>query len=323
MKVPGKVRRKLEIPTRTKVRRLFWSQGMIAVGAMTSALAYAIFQVPFKLAAGGVSGLGIIINHYTGISVGMLFLLLNIPLLIWGFFQLGRWAFLASSVLAVVSFSVMADVFTYYIPRVMDNYPITDDLLLASIYAGILYGVGMGLIYRAGGSVGGTSVPARILHNKTGFPMSQAFMFTDLAVIVLAGFVFWWELALLAFLTLLLSGMVTDFVTEGSSQVRTAMIITRIPETVRWGLMKELGRGVSMWNVTGGYTGQDRTMIYCTVRRSQVVDLKFAMQRLDPDAFMVVGVVQQAWGGTGFASLRDRNEKPGPVNNTANGNDCA
>jgi uncharacterized protein YebE (UPF0316 family) len=68
-----------------------------------------------------------------------------------------------------------------------------------------------------------------------------------------------------------------------------------------------------MWNVTGGYTGEQRTLVYCTVRRSQVVDLKYALQRLDPDAFMVVGVVQQAWGGTGFASLREREDKPKPI----------
>lgn len=313
MRVPRRVHRKLEIPTKTKLRRVLMAQGTIAVGAMISALAYVIFQVPFRLAAGGVSGVGIIINHYTGLPVGMLFLVMNIPLLAWGFFQLGRWKFLMSSVVAVVTFSFAADYLTYLVPRMMDRYPITDDLLLASIYAGILYGVGMGLIYRAGGSVGGTSVPARILHNKTGFPMSQAFLFTDIAVIIVAGIVFWWELALLAFLTLLLSGIVTDFVTEGTSQVRTAMIITQHPDTVRWGLMKELGRGVTMWNVTGGYTGEERTMVYCTVRRSQVVDLKFALQRLDPDAFMVVGVVQQAWGGTGFASLRERSDKPQPI----------
>jgi len=310
MKVPRRVREKLETPTSTKIRRTLLSQGLIALGAMTSALGYAIFQVPFKLAAGGVSGLGIIVNHYTGIPAGMLFLLLNIPLLILGFFQLGRWKFLFSTITAVVTFSFASDFLAYYMPRMMSRYPITDDLLLASIYAGILYGIGMGVIYRAGGSVGGTSVPARILHLKTGFPMSQAFLFTDVTVIVLAGFVFWWELALLAFLTLLLSGIVTDFVTEGVSQVRTAMIITSRPDTVRWGLMKELGRGVTMWQVTGGYTGQERTMVYCTVRRSQVVALKFALQRLDPDAFMVVGVVQQAWGGTGFTSLSGCKEKP-------------
>lgn len=310
MKVPRRVRQKLETPASTKIRRTLISQGLIALGAITSALGYAIFQVPFKLAAGGLSGLGIIINHYTGVPAGMLFLLLNIPLLVWGFFQLGRWKFLFSTVVAVVTFSIAADFLAYFLPRMMDRFPITDDLLLASIYAGILYGVGMGVIYRAGGSVGGTSVPARILHLKTGFPMSQAFLFTDVAVIIVAGFVFWWELALLAFLTLLLSGIVTDFVTEGVSQVRTAMIITTHPDSVRWGLMRELGRGVTMWQVTGGYTGQERTMVYCTVRRSQVVDLKFALQRLDPDAFMVVGVVQQAWGGTGFTSLNGSKGKP-------------
>lgn len=301
-----KSRQRLALPTWVRVRRFLLTQIMIIVGCCLAGLGYALFQVPFDLAAGGVSGTAIIINHYTGASVGMLFLLLNIPLLAWGFFSLGRWIFLRDTVLAVITFSAAADFFTGWLPTMVTPWPITHDLLLSAIYAGLLYGLGMGLIYRAGSTIGGTSIPARILNRKTGFPMSQSFLFTDMAVIIAAGIVFDWEKALLAFLSLVLSGIVSDFVLEGSSQVRTAMIITRQPEVLRWGLMEELGKGVSMWDITGGYSGEQRTMIYITVRRSQVADLRYAVTRLDPDAFMVIGVVQQAWGGVGFRSLRSK-----------------
>ncbi|WP_462324713.1 YitT family protein [Desulfoplanes sp.] len=299
-----RAKRRLELPTWTKVQRLAVTQLMVLAGAALAAGSYVLFQVPFKLAAGGVSGLGIIVNHYTGFPVGVFFLVANLPLLVWGYFQLGKWPFVCSSLVAVLTFSFGADAFNHFLPLAIHPYPITHDKLLAAIYSGIAYGLGMGLIYRAGSSIGGTSIPARIWHRKTGFPMSQVVMYTDVAVIALAGIVFEWELALLAFLTLLLSGMVSDFVIEGASQFRTAMIITNQPEIIRWGLMKELGQGVTMWDSTGGYTGQKRTMVYCMVRRSQVGDLKHAMARLDPDAFMVIGVVQQAWGGFGCRSLR-------------------
>jgi len=306
MKIPNSVKKRLEAPLAIRIWRFFMQQSLIVLGAVTSALGYALFQVPFKLAAGGVSGLAIIVNNYTGWSVGTLFLLINIPLLVLGFFKLGRFRFLVSSILAVVTFSVAADVFSQVMPTVLDRFPITDDALLAAIYAGILFGLGMGVIYRAGGLVGGTSIPARILYNATGFPMSQTFLVTDLAVIALAGVVFNWEAALLAVLTLVLAGLLSEFVFEGSSQMRSAVIVTEKPEDMRYAIMHEMRRGLSLWPVVGGYSSGTRTMIYCTIRRSRMFDLKYLVSRIDPKAMLIIGVVQQAWGGYGNRKLKVR-----------------
>jgi len=157
--------------------------------------------------------------------------------------------------------------------------------------------VGTGLIYRYGGTIGGTSIPARIIYNAKGFPLSQSYLFTDLSIIVLAGAVFGWESALLALLTLLITGMASDYVLEGSSQVRTLMIVTANPDPIRYALIHEMQRGVTMWDVEGGYSGIKRTLLYCTVLRSRIYDVKHIIGRVDPDAFMVVGVSQQTWGG--------------------------
>jgi uncharacterized membrane-anchored protein YitT (DUF2179 family) len=155
---------------------------------------FSLFQVPFNLAAGGISGLGIILNHFTNTPICLTILVLNIPLLIIGLFQLGRWRFLVSTVLATLCFSGGGDIFNSYLPQSMENWPITDDLLLASIYAGVLFGFGMGIIQRSGGTIGGTSIPARILYERKGFPMSQSYLFTDIAIIVVAGLLFRWKL---------------------------------------------------------------------------------------------------------------------------------
>jgi uncharacterized membrane-anchored protein YitT (DUF2179 family) len=157
----------------------------------------------------------------------------------------------------------------------------------------------MGVIYRAGGTIGGTSIPARILHERTGLPMSQSYLFTDGAIILLAGVMFRWEVALLATLTLVLSGIVSDFVLEGVSQVRTATIVTKKPEDVRWAILYQLKRGVSLWAVEGGYQQTPSTMVFCTVLRSRVTDLKYTIATVDPDAFIVIGVAQQVVGGYG------------------------
>ncbi len=297
--IPRSIRKKFALPRIVFLRRLLWQQFQIVLGSVIGALGYSVFQVPFKLAAGGVTGIGIILNHFSGFPVGMTFLVLNIPLMFLGFFQLGRWRFAASTALAVLCFSFSTDFFNLYLPNISEKWPITHDLLLASIYAGVLYGIGMGIIYRAGGTMGGTSVPARILHERLGFPLSQSYLFTDGAIIFTAGLVFRWEVALLAILTLILSGIITDFVLEGVSQVRTATIVTKKPEDVRWAILYQLRRGVSLWPIEGGYQRSPRTMVFCTVLRSRVSDLKYCIATVDPDAFMVIGVAQQVVGGYG------------------------
>jgi len=295
--IPRKIRRQFDQPAAVRVRRFIWRQFQIALGSLVAAFGFALFQIPFKLAAGGVTGLGIIVNHFTSFPVGLTFLILNIPLLVLGFFRLGRWRFLVSTLLSVLCLSFGIDFFNIYLPVINTKWPITDDLLLASIYAGVLFGVGMGIIYRAGVTVGGTSIPARILHERTGFPMSQSYLYTDGAIIILAGLVFSWEVALLATLTLVLSGIVSDFVLEGVSRVRTVTIVINNPEDVRLAIIYRLRRGVSLWPIEGGYSKSARTMVFCTVLRSRVADLKYTISTVDPDAFIVIGIAQLFVGG--------------------------
>ncbi len=277
-------------------------QVIITAGCVIWALSYALFQAPFNLSTGGVSGVAIIVKHYTGFPLGTFFLLANIPLLILGYFQLDRLRFLLSTMWAVVVFSFTTDFFVAHLPAMMERFPVSDDTLLNAIYGGVLAGVGTGIIYRAGGTFGGTTIIARIVNKKTGFPISQCFMYTDFSVILGAGLVFNWEVALLSILVLLISGITSDVVLEGISYVRTAMIITENPYDVSRALMEEMGRGVTLWNATGGYSGQAKHMIYCTVRRSEIQELKRLMTTVDPNAFFVIGVAQQAFG-QGFTRL--------------------
>jgi len=295
--IPRAIRRKFDQPSAVVIRRRIYRQIQILLGSLVAALGFTLFQVPFKLAAGGVTGLAIIANHFTDFPVGTTVLILNVPLLFLGFYQLGRWRFLLSTVLSVLCFSLATDFFILVLPGMTKAWPITDDLLLAAIYAGVLFGIGMGLIQRAGGTIGGTSILARILYERTGFPMSQSYLFTDGAIIVAAGVLFRWEIALLAALSLVLSGLFSDFVLEGVSKFRTATIVTSKPEDVRWAILYRLRRGVSLWPIEGGYSKTPRTMVFCTVLRSRVPELKFAIATVDPEAFIVIGVAQRVFGG--------------------------
>ena len=299
IKIPRSIKGQFEQPSIIKVGRITWRQIQIVGGALIASFGFAVFQVPFKLAAGGITGLGIILNNFIPVPVGMTYLLLNIPLLLLGYFQLGRWRFVLSTVVAVFCLSISIDLLNAHLPQFLKNWPITDDMLLASIYAGVLFGVGLGLIYRAGGTIGGTSIPARILYERLGFPLSQSYLYCDGAIILVAGLVFRWEVALLAILTLVLSGIISDLVLEGISQVRTVTIVTKKPEDVRHAIIYQLRRGVSLWSIEGGYSKTPRAMIFCTILRSRVADLKYTIATVDPEAFIVIGVAQQVVGGYG------------------------
>lgn len=291
------VKQKLESPGWQKILRISSQQLAITLGAVLNAFAYVLFQMPYNLAAGGVAGLGIVVNTLTGFSPGLFYFTANIPLFILGFFTLGKWRFLFNSTLAVLVFSGATEFFIINMPTVFTQFPITSNKLLATIYCGLLVGIGSGIIYRFGGTIGGTSIITRIIYNKTGFPMSQSGLYVDVVIIIAAGFVFGWETSLLAFLALLIAGMSADFALEGASQMRTLMIITKDPEPLRYAIINELKRGVTMWQVKGGYSGEERSLLYLTVLRSRVYDVKFIINRIDPNAFMVVGVSQQTWGG--------------------------
>lgn len=275
---------------------------LLIAGTLIAAAGYAIFQVPYDIAAGGLSGIGIIVNHFTGFSVAAFYLLVNIPLLVLGFFQLGGWRFLFSTILAVVLFSAATEYAILFLPHYFGPDPVTRDVLLSAIYAGLIGGIGGGLVYAAGATLGGTAILGRILQLRTGVPLSQVYLWVDGVIVVTAGIVFGWELALYAMLTLLLSGLAADYALEGPSRARNAIIITTQREAMIHALMTQLDRGASVWEATGGYTGEPRSVIMCTIYRPQVNDLKRVVSEVDPSAFVSIGITQEVLG-SGFSPL--------------------
>jgi uncharacterized membrane-anchored protein YitT (DUF2179 family) len=270
---------------------------VITVGSIIAALGYALFQVPHGIAAGGVSGVAILIHHLTGWQVGAMVWVMNIPIMVIGFHHLGRWKFLGKTIFGVTVFSVASDFLLVEMPSFLEKFPVTEDVLLSSIYAGVVGGVGLGMVFGAGGSLGGTGVIGRILQNKWGVPLSSIYLYTDGGVILLAGVMLGWEAGLFALLTLFLNGVASDHVLEGPSAVRTATIVTNEPEAVCEALRERLGRGATFWTVTGSYSKVSRGMVACTVSRPQVNELKHVVGEIDPTAFLTIGVSHQAYGG--------------------------
>ncbi|MBX3056112.1 MAG: YitT family protein [Anaerolineae bacterium] len=275
---------------------------LLTVGVLIVSAAYVIFQVPNNIVAGGISGLSIIINQFTGWPVGLMYWIMNLPLLLLGFFQLGRWGFLYRTLIAATIFSVSTDLLLYYLPQVLPEFPLTDDLLLNTIYGGIVGGIGGGLIYRAGGTMGGTGILGRVLQKRTGRPLSQVYFYSDGLIILLGGVVFGPVMVLYGFLMLFLNGLASDYTLEGPSTARTATIITNKPDEMIQSLMQRIHRGVTYWPITGGYTGQQRYLVLCTITRPQVNELKEVVAEVDKEAFLTIGVSHEAMG-SGFTPL--------------------
>ena len=282
--------------------RLTWESvrdyAFIFSGALLQALSLRLFLVPAQLASGGISGLAQIINFYTGLPIGVMVLLGNIPLFLLGWRYLGGPRFAFRTAFAVVSFSILVDVMTPFLPQ----QGITTDIVLNTLYGAVFSGVGFGLVYRGRGTSGGSDILGRILNHKRGIPISQSYLITDALIIFLAGLSFSWENALYSLVMLYVSGIAAEAITQGSNVVRTALIVTAFPEEVKAKILHDLGRGITEITGKGGYTGTERPVLYCVITRSEVTQLKTLVSEVDHKAFMVIGQAHEALG-EGFHPL--------------------
>lgn len=276
---------------------------LISVGTALSSLAYVLFQVPHKISAGGITGVALIIDKYVPINLGLTFWLLSIPLLLLGFVFLGRWKFILKVGYGATLFAVLIDVYLAVLPGLIGAWPLSNDLLLSTVYGGVLGGIGSGLVFRAGGTGPGTEILARIIQMRTGMPLSQVYMFFDGAVLAVSGLVFGWEVVLYGLMMLFLYGLASDYILEGASTTRTVNVITDQPEKVAGALRSELQRNSSFWEIRGGYTGAAHYMVISTIARPQVQAVRRVVARTDPKAFVTIGNSTTAYG-TGFVRLR-------------------
>jgi len=273
---------------------------LILLGAFVQALALRLFLVPSDLVSGGISGLAQLINHYTNFPIGLIVLLGNIPLFVLGWQYLGGPRFAIRTILSIVAFSVFIDTLVLFLPGVA----LTEDMVLNTLYGGLLMGIGLGIVYRGRGTSGGTDILGRILNRHSGITISQAYLITDSLVVLGAGFIFGWSKALYGLVLIYVSGLAAEIALQGTNIIRTAMIVTSETEEVTHAIMHDLERGVTILSGTGGYTGEPRAVIYCTVSRMEINRLKILVHDIDPRAFMVIGQAQEALG-EGFKPLKE------------------
>jgi uncharacterized membrane-anchored protein YitT (DUF2179 family) len=198
----------------------------------------------------------------------------------------------------VVTFSLFTDLLVPFLPA----QGVTNDLVLNTLYGGLVMGIGLGLVYRGQGTSGGSDILGRILNYRLHISISQAYLLTDGLVVLAAGFTFGWERALYGLILIYVSGLAAEMASEGEGVFRTALIITNEAEQVAGQIMTVLERGVTILPGTGAYTGTDRPVLYCVVTRAEVNQLKALVREVDPKAFMVIGQAHEALG-EGFRPL--------------------
>ena len=284
-------------------RRFSWTANrdylLITLGTLLQAFAIRLFLVPGHLVNGGISGLAQIINFYTNFPIGAMILIGNIPLLILGWRHLGGRRFAIRTAYAVVAVSFFTDFLVLFLPK----EGLSTDLVLNTLYGGVVSGIGYGLVYRGHGTSGGTDILVRIITNWRSIPISQSYLITDSLIMLLGGLTYSWRNALYAIIMLFISGIAAEVTTNGPNVVRTAIIITSNPDQVSHSILTDLERGVTSIDVTGVYTGSKRSMLYCVINRSEVSVLKSLVLDADPDAFIVIGQAHEALG-EGFRPLR-------------------
>jgi len=274
---------------------------LILLGSFIQALGLRIFLVPANLVSGGISGAAQLIHFLSsGWPIGLMVLIGNIPLFILGWRFLGGPKFALRTILAIISFSLFIDILGL-LPSI---HGVTSDLVLNTLYGGLVLGIGLGIVYRGRGTSGGTDILGRILNRKFGITISISYLITDSLVVLLAGFVFGWERALYGLVMIYVSGVAADVITQGTSIIRTALIVTNQADRVTDAIMDELDRGVTIMPAIGGYTGESRSMLYCAVTNSEVMRLKTVVHEVDAKAFMVIGHASEALG-EGFKPLHE------------------
>lgn len=265
----------------------------LTVGATIMMINFNLLMAPANIAPGGMGGLSMILNYYTGIPRGVGMLLMSIPLIALGFWKLGRFRFLVRTLYVTIYYTLGVDLTARFFPP----EGIVDDLLLTAIFGGVLGGIGYGIVVRGRGMVSGTGIISRIIQIRTGIPISQLYVLIDGFVIVALGLTFGWEIALYGLIMLFVMGMASDYVLEGPSVVRVVFIVTDWPDEVGAILMERLAVGVTRWSGEGMYTHEERAILFCTVTRPDVEVLHSAVTEIDPDAFVVIGQGHQARGG--------------------------
>lgn len=292
----------------TDIKRITTSAAemlMCIAGTFMYALAVSLFVTPLKFAAGGVTGLGILVNYLVPfISTGTFVFVANIPLFIIAWRKFG-FRFIARTVFSTALMSGFIDIISYFANR-YDLFFHGEEKLVGAIFGGIIAGAGLGVVFLGGATTGGLDILARLLRLKfPHFSVGKLILICDFVVVVLSGFVYKSvESVLYSIIIIFLSSIAVDYVVAGRSHSKLMFIMTDSYEQVTRDIIAVCGRGVSIIPAQGGYTGQDRKLLMCVVRAHEVSRVRSVVASYDKQPFIIITDSSEVLG-QGFKAHND------------------
>lgn len=301
----------LKLPFRESVSKIIISWAGVFLGSLLIAVAYVLFNTPYNITPGGVYGLGIVINHFfPDIMVGTIGLSLDIPLLITSFIIFGKGSGFKTIAAALV-LPIIMNTLTVMVggtdPALIlnGNINLSNDILLASIFGGILTGIGLGIIVKSNATSGGTDVIGMIMTKYLKMPFSKSMLIVE-SCVVLSGLVVFgnWTLPLYSLISLFITSKLIDVMIDGTSTDKLLFIISDKHEIIKDFILNELDRGGTYLKASGMYTKSDKMVIFVVISRNQLPRMRDLIKEIDKGAFMTVVNAHEILGD-GFKSFTE------------------
>lgn len=262
---------------------------LITLGALLMSVGLEIFLVPNHVIDGGIVGISIILSYLTSWKLGLFIFILNIPFFFIGYKQIGK-TFALSTLYGIIILSI-GTTLLHPVPA------FTQDILLASVFGGIVLGIGVGMVIRYGGSLDGTEILAILFNKKLPFSVGEIIMFFNLFILGSAGFVFSWDRAMYSLIAYFVAYKTIDITITGLDESKSVWIISDNARQIGDAIMNRLGRGVTYLHGEGAYSGDDKQVIFCVINRLEEAKLKEIVTESDETAFLAVADIAEVRGG--------------------------
>ena len=291
--------------SKKKVKDFILDGLFFLAGSFIFAISVNTFTAPNNIAPGGLTGIATMLNYIWGIPIGTVTLLMNIPIFLWGFFEVG-YRFILKTIVATAVSSVMIDLTVNILPRYQG------DMLLTTVFGGFFSGLGLALIFVRGGTTGGTDLIANLSSlGVRHLSLGRLILIVDMIIVVASAFVYGsYESPLYATIVIYITSKVIDVVLYGADigNGKILFIVSRKNEEIAEKIMQILGRGVTELYSRGAYTKQDGEVLLCAIRRQEVYKVYDIIHSIDPDAFTIVGDAGEI-SGEGFKEIQKNQEK--------------
>ncbi|SHM01036.1 Uncharacterized membrane-anchored protein YitT, contains DUF161 and DUF2179 domains [Chitinophaga jiangningensis] len=262
---------------------------LIIIGAFIFAVGINYLAIPSKLSEGGVIGLTIAAYYYFGWSPGILNFIANALLIVVGYKVLDK-----RTMLYTILGIIFCSLWLYVTENTMR--PVTQNTLLAAIFAGLLVGIGIGLVFLSGGTTGGSAIIARLVNKVFGISLGNAMLIFDIIVICLSAFIIGLENTMYTFIAVYIGARTVDFIVDGLNTKRAITIISQNSEILADKITKDMKRGCTVLHGHGAYTKERKEVLYVVIGKQELMRLKALVQEADPEAFLVIHEVHEVLG---------------------------